>query len=169
MTPEEFKTLARAVTSTRSVLSVHPIKLARWHQSLFELPEPLFLQQGCGPMFDQLTSSVGAIAKMSAVLGSELAVPLRELALRHVGSWTFHARSIHGTRSFLIKWDTKNSRWGLHTPDAPTRTRRVSGIDEGVDGAARWSAEIDEAPGEDEAELRETLDEKESAQGVEAP
>lgn len=170
MTPEEFKTLARAVTSTRSVLSVHPVKLARWHQSLFELPELLFLQQGCGPMFDQLTSSVGAIAKMSAVLGAELAVPLRELALRHVGSWTFLVRGSSGdARSFLIRWDAKNTRWNLHSSDDLARHRRITSLEEGVDGAAKWAAELDAKSLEDEAELRETLREKESARGVEGP
>lgn len=168
MTPDEFARLARAVTSTRSLNSVHPLKLARWHQSLFELPEPLFLQQGCGACWTQLTTAVAAIAKMSAVLGPTMQVPLRELALRQVGSWSFFvARPANDPRSFLVRWDPKSSRWLLGAADDPSNRRIVEGLDSAVTLAPKWASELDTR---DEALLRETIGETPRApeqQGVE--
>lgn len=169
MTPEAFRTLARSVTAQRSVTSLHPLKLARWHQSLFELPEALFLQQGCGPMFDQLQLAVAAISKMSAVLGPDLKFTYAELGARQVGSWPLLVRRPDGeTASFLARWDSRNSIWTLGAADEPSRDRRVSGLAEAVELASTWAAELEERARRDEAELRETLAEKESAPSVEA-
>lgn len=153
MSPEEFHTLARSYTSVRSVLNIHPLKLAKLHRELFALPEPLFLQQGCGAMFDQLGSAIGAIAKMTGILGKSLQVPLRELALRQVGSWPLLVQSAEEARAFLLRWDPRASRWGLHSTDEPTRMRRVESVDDGVVVAVKWAQELDARELEDEAEL----------------
>lgn len=155
MSLEEFYALARSYTSVRSVLSFHPIKLAKLHQELFALPEPLFLQLGCGAMFDQLGSAIGAIAKMSGILGRSLQVPLRELALRQVGSWPLLVRSTGEARAFLLRWDPRASRWGLHSTDEPTRMRRVESVDDGVELAAKWALELDARALEDQVDLEE--------------
>jgi hypothetical protein len=164
---EAFRTLARAVTSTRSVLSLHPLKLARWHQELFELPEVLFLQQGCGAMFEQLSSATSSIVKMSAVLGPELKYSYRELATRQVGSWPLLVRSSSEARPFLVRWDSRESKWTLGAADDPTNLRTVESLEDGVAGAVKWAGELDEKARQDEAELRETLGEAESAPSVE--
>jgi hypothetical protein len=166
MTLEEFKLLARGVTGTRSVQSVHPLKLARWHQELFGLPESLFMQQGCGPQFEQLTSAVTAVSKMLNVLGPELKQPLRELARRQVGTWTLVTRARGGSRSFLLRWTSSSNSWVLRTPD-DEGMKAVESLEVGVETAERWTADMDELEARDEAELRGTLGETQSAPRVE--
>lgn len=180
MTPTDFRTLARSVTAQRSVLSLHPAKLVRWHQALFDLPEPLFLQLGCGALFDQLQSAVAAISKMSAVLGPDLKFTYSELAARQVGSWSFLVRRPDGeTSSFLARWDSRSSSWSLLAVDDP-RARVVSGLRDAVALAGKWAIELDERARQDArdleeleqkardaAELHETPDEREEAPSVE--
>jgi hypothetical protein len=170
MTPEGFKLLARSVTSARSVLSVNPLKLAKWHRDLFELPESLFQQQGCGPLFDQLGVAVAGIAKMSSVLGPELKISYRELAARCVGSWTLLVRSeLNEPYPFLIRWDSRNSRWSLHAADNLEKVQLVADLEAGVAAAASWAEDLEKKARADEAELSETLGETKRAPGVEPP
>jgi hypothetical protein len=154
MTPEDFANLARAVHAVRSVVSVHPLKLAKWHQALFELPESLFLQLGCGAMFDQLTQTTKMLAKMAAVLGSRMDISFQELAVRQVGFWTFHVPSTTevGTRVFLLRWEAKEMKWYLHTAYAASR-QPITSFDDGLEKATVWSNELDTQEREDGAEL----------------
>lgn len=153
MTPDEFAALADAVGMTKNVLNLHPGKLTQWHQALFGLPDALFVQQGCGPLFEQLRAAVQAISRVSTVLGQDLQVSHRELATRQVGSWPLLVSSLGEPRGFLIRWDSKASRWTVRASDALQLQRIVPDLEVGVRIALAWSEELDAKMAETEAAL----------------
>lgn len=152
---DEFHQVFREVVTSAAALSdLHPRKLDRWWTTLVGAPEPIYMQLGCNAIFKQIDQAASAVKAMVDLLGeNQLPVSPQEIARRHIRYFGWHVPSSReqGTHVFGATWDKTSSSWKLECASAPNSVKSVRDLEQAVEKAAEWGAELD-------AQHRETID-----------
>lgn len=153
----DLEALLKEIGTVATVSTVHPLKLDRWHRSLFALPEALYMQLGCEPLLKQVQLGYEALRAMLKIVGEgNLPISHTEVARRKVGQYTFHAAALSdvgpGTWPFKLTWDASSSSWRITAGGEPSVTKSVPSLEKAVEKAQQWATDL-------EAQLRETMKE----------
>jgi hypothetical protein len=145
---DEFREVFREVTGSAAALSdLHPRKLDRWWLALVAAPEPIYMQLGCNAIFKQVGDAAAAVKAMADLLGEDhLPVSPQEIARRHIRYFGWHVTSsAQGTHIFGATWDKTSSSWKLECASAGGTTKLVNDLEQAVQKALEWGAELDAA------------------------
>lgn len=149
MTPLE--TLEEMSRSNATLKTLHPQKLDRWYQSLFQLPHAIYMQMGCGELFEQLSLAGKSILQVQSLMGS-LPLEIPELAQRAVGKFSWHiqaeGRQELGTVRFTVHWQPSEEKWVLK-PHVLPKERLVASLEEAYDHSLKMAQEYLEKLAED--------------------
>lgn len=159
MTEEELQALTEVKNSATPVSHLHPLRLDRWWQALVGAPEAIYMQMGCGEIFQQVDSATRAITAMMDLLGaSNIPVSHHELAQRHIGRFLLHVpREGEPPAGFLMNWEKQKQNWEVTTPLEEGTTKIVENLEQAVEVCQSWAPNL-KKPVEDEPEVPETTE-----------
>lgn len=142
-----LETLREVNASSATLGELHPLKLDRWHRSLLELPDALYMQQGCSVLLEHVRTASTGLAAVLDVLGPDnLPAAAPEIARRHVGSFSWHVPapfSSSGTLLFTARWDKPGSSWRLECDGDPNTTKTVPDVETALEKASSWLEELE--------------------------
>jgi hypothetical protein len=130
---------------------LHPLKLDRWHRALVGLPEPVYMQYGCGALLQHVIKAAAALETMVDLLGAEgLPVGPQELAQRTIQNFRWYASSapLEALVAFQADWDKETSSWKLTCPEEDSAIKSVPTLEAAYEKSTEWANSLD--PGSDE-------------------
>lgn len=137
-----------ARTFQGSLMDLHPLKLDRWHRGLVGLPDAVYMQYGCPPLYEHVGTALEAIKAMVDMLGANnLPVDPQEIARRRIGSFSWHtatSSSETGTSRCTITWNQDATTWEVTCDLVPGTKKMVSSFLTGIEVGTKWVADHSE-------------------------
>jgi len=130
-----------------SLMDLHPLTLDKWHRCLVGLPDGIYMQMGCPPLYEQVGEALGAVTAMLDLLGDDnLPLDPKEIARRKIREFSWHASSSSsetGTTRCHLTWNQKDTNWELTCTEVPGTTKVVASFETGFGVGCKWVSDLE--------------------------
>ena len=133
-------------TKLADLADLHPLKLDQLHKGLVGLPDTVYLQYGCEPLYGHVVKALDVLTTMFETFGEkDFPENAKEIARRKIRTFSWYVPSTReeGVRKFFATWDQDMTSWVVSCETAASTKKMVPEFEQCVDLAKKWNSELD--------------------------